>query len=128
MIAIPGGHGPVVDLYKDSEMGRILVEAQRDEKIIAPVCHGQAALLAARDEHGEWLFAGRRMTAFSDEEEAELGTADNASWPSGFARSRVHELLSRGKAHQAASKAMVSLRPISVSSEASTTAFSGVRS
>ena len=80
VIAIPGGHGPVVDLYKDSEMGRILVEAQREKKIIAPVCHGQAALLAARDEHGEWLFAGRRMTAFSDEEEAELGTADNALW------------------------------------------------
>jgi putative intracellular protease/amidase len=80
VIAIPGGHGPVVDLYKDPEMGRVLLEAQRDNKIIAPVCHGQAALLAARDEHGEWLFAGRRMTAFSDEEEAELGTADNASW------------------------------------------------
>ena len=80
VIAIPGGHGPVVDLYKDPEMGRILAEAQRDKKIIAPVCHGQAALLAARDEHGEWLFAGRRMTAFSDDEEAELGTADNALW------------------------------------------------
>ena len=40
VIAIPGGHGPVVDLYKDPEMGRILVEAQREKKIIAPVCHG----------------------------------------------------------------------------------------
>lgn len=80
VIAIPGGHGPVVDLYKDPDMGRILVDAQHEKKIIAPVCHGQAALLAARDEQGEWLFAGRRMTAFSDEEEAELGTAANASW------------------------------------------------
>jgi putative intracellular protease/amidase len=43
VIAIPGGHGPVVDLYKDPEMGRVLLEAQRDNKIIAPVCHGQAA-------------------------------------------------------------------------------------
>ena len=46
----------------------------------APVCHGQAALLAAKDEQGKWLFAGRKMTAFSDEEEVELGTADNAPW------------------------------------------------
>ena len=80
VVAIPGGHGPVEDLYKDADMGRILVDAQRQGKIIAPVCHGQAALLAARTDHGEWLFAGRKMTAFSDEEEVELGTADNAPW------------------------------------------------
>lgn len=79
-VVIPGGHGPVEDLYKDSDMGRILAEADRDGKIIAPVCHGQAALLAAKDETGQWLFRGRSLTAFSDEEEVELGTADNAPW------------------------------------------------
>jgi putative intracellular protease/amidase len=79
-VVIPGGHGPVEDLYKDPDMGRILAEADRDGKIIAPVCHGQAALLAAKDESGQWLFRGRRMTSFSDEEEVELGTADNAPW------------------------------------------------
>lgn len=61
-------------------MGRILVEADRAGRIIATVCHGQAALLAAKDDKGKWLFAGRRMTSFSDEEEVELGTADNAPW------------------------------------------------
>ena len=80
VVAIPGGHGPVEDLFKDSDMGRILIDAERARKIIAPVCHGQAALLAAKDDQGNWLFAGRRMTAFSDEEEVELGTADNAPW------------------------------------------------
>lgn len=80
VVAIPGGHGPVEDLFKDPDMGRVLVEAERARKIIAPVCHGQAALLAAKDDQGNWLFAGRRMTAFSDEEEVELGTADNAPW------------------------------------------------
>lgn len=79
-IVIPGGHGPVEDLYKDPDMGRILAEADREGKIIAPVCHGQAALLAAKDESGQWLFRGRRLTSFSDEEEIELGTADNAPW------------------------------------------------
>ena len=79
-IVIPGGHGPVEDLYKDADMGRILVEADRAGILIAPVCHGQAALLAARDSNGQWLFSGRAMTSFSDEEEVELGTADNAPW------------------------------------------------
>ncbi len=79
-IVIPGGHGPVEDLYKDADMSRVLTEAESASKIIAPVCHGQAALLVAKDSDGKWLFAGRRMTAFSDEEEVELGTADNAPW------------------------------------------------
>lgn len=79
-IVIPGGHGPVEDLYKDADMGRILLEANRASKIIAPVCHGQAALLAAKDENGQWPFAGRRMTSFSDDEEKEFGTADNSPW------------------------------------------------
>jgi putative intracellular protease/amidase len=62
-IVIPGGHGPVEDLYKDADMGRILLEADR------------AGIL-----DGSWPFAGRAMTSFSDEEEVELGTADNAPW------------------------------------------------
>lgn len=79
-IVIPGGHGPVEDLYKDPDMGRILLEADTAGILIAPVCHGQAALLAARGSDGNWPFAGRAMTSFSDEEEVELGTADNAPW------------------------------------------------
>lgn len=44
------------------------------------MCHGPAALLAAGDEAGRWLFAGRRMTTISDAEEAAFGTADGAPW------------------------------------------------
>ena len=79
-IVIPGGHGPVEDLYKDPDMARILLEADGAGILIAPVCHGQAALLSARGSDGSWPFAGRAMTSFSDEEEVELGTADNAPW------------------------------------------------
>lgn len=79
-IVIPGGHGPVEDLYKDADMGRVLREADSAAKIIAPVCHGQAALLAAKEADGSWVFSGRKMTSFSDEEEVEFGTADNAPW------------------------------------------------
>lgn len=60
--------------------GRVLAEANREEKVIAAVCHGPAAPLAARDENGQWPFAGRRMTSLTDEEEIEFGTAGNAPW------------------------------------------------
>lgn len=79
-IVIPGGHGPVEDLYKDPDMGRLLVQANRASKVIASVCHGPAAFLAAVDEDGGWPFAGRKLTPFSDEEEIEFGTADKAPW------------------------------------------------
>jgi len=79
-VVIPGGHGPVEDLYKDADMGRVLVDADQRGSLIAAVCHGPAALLSARTADGRWPFAGRRMTGFSDEEEIEFGTADNATW------------------------------------------------
>ena len=67
VVAIPGGHGPVEDLYKDPDMGRVLEAAEGAGKIIAPVCHGPAALLSAKDANGEWLFKGRKMTAATDQ-------------------------------------------------------------
>lgn len=79
-IVVPGGHGPVEDLYKDLDMGRLLYAADHADKIIGTVCHGQAALLSATHLDGKWLFAGRKLTAFSDEEEVDFGTADNAPW------------------------------------------------
>ena len=32
------------------------------------------------DDQGAWLFAGRQMTGFSDEDEWDLGKAGNALW------------------------------------------------
>ncbi|NKX51903.1 type 1 glutamine amidotransferase domain-containing protein, partial [Arthrobacter deserti] len=46
-VVLPGGHGAVADLYKDPHLGRILVEADADGRIIAPFCHGPAGLLSA---------------------------------------------------------------------------------
>ena len=44
------------------------------------VCHGPAALLAARGADGTSPFAGYRVAAFTNEEEAEAGLADKAKW------------------------------------------------
>ena len=46
-VVIPGGHGPVEDLYKDPDMGRILVRADRASKLIASgVTHSVRSSLA----------------------------------------------------------------------------------
>ena len=88
-VVIPGGHGPVEDLYKDKDMGRLLITANQTGKIIGSVCHGPASLLAAIRPDGSWEFAGRRMTAFTNDEEVEFGTATNAPW---LLETRLREL------------------------------------
>jgi len=79
-VVMPGGHGPMADLYKDADLGRLLVSADQDGKVIAPFCHGPAGLLSATDDAGKFIFAGRRLTVFSNEEELNGGTGENTPW------------------------------------------------
>lgn len=79
-VVMPGGHGPMADLAADADLGKILIETDKAGRIIAPFCHGPAALLSATDENGKFAFAGRRLTVFSDEEELNGGTGPNTPW------------------------------------------------
>jgi putative intracellular protease/amidase len=79
-VVMPGGHGPMADLYKDADLGRLLVAANRDGKVIAPFCHGPAGLLSATDDDGTFAFEGRRLTVFTNEEEQGGGTGENTPW------------------------------------------------
>jgi putative intracellular protease/amidase len=76
----PGGHGPMEDLAVDADSGRLLGRALASGKPLAVVCHGPAALLAARDEDGASPFAGYRLTGFTNTEETQAGLADRAKW------------------------------------------------
>jgi putative intracellular protease/amidase len=66
----PGGHGPMVDLSDNPDVGRLLATLHRKRAPIAALCHGPAMLLSAPERaDGQWLFDGYRMTSFTDEEE-----------------------------------------------------------
>lgn len=47
---------------------------------IGAICHGPAALLAAKREDGSASFAGYRLTGFTDQEEEQTGLAANMSF------------------------------------------------
>ena len=79
-LVLPGGHGPMADLYKDADLGRLLAAADKAGKVIAPFCHGPAGLLSATDDDGTFVFAGRRLTVFTNEEELGGGTGENTPW------------------------------------------------
>ncbi|TQC42406.1 type 1 glutamine amidotransferase domain-containing protein [Rhodococcus sp. WS4] len=79
-VFVPGGHGPMEDLADSTHFGGIIRSFHDSGKPVAAVCHGPAALLSARSDGGSWLFAGHKMTAFSNVEEHQVGFADRAKW------------------------------------------------
>lgn len=79
-VFIPGGHAPMEDLAAFQPLGELLVQFSDAGRIVAAVCHGPAGLLPADRPDGGWLFDGRHMTGFTDEEERLGGLADRAPW------------------------------------------------
>jgi len=75
-VFIPGGHAPMADLVDDADLGALLRAADAEGTPVAALCHGVAALLSAQTTDGTWLYAGRALTAFSDEEEQQGGYGD----------------------------------------------------
>ena len=74
-IYLPGGHGPMADLAFDQTLGALLAEFHDGGKLVAALCHGPAGLLSAVRADGTFVFAGKEMAVFSDEEERQSGVA-----------------------------------------------------
>jgi putative intracellular protease/amidase len=69
-VFFPGGHGPMVDLSSNPDVGRVLHLFHSRAKTIAAVCHGPAALLSAGAvPEGTWLFDGYKIVSFTEEED-----------------------------------------------------------
>lgn len=75
----PGGHGPMEDLWRDADSGRLLIAALASGKPLAIVCHAPVAMLATR-RNGVSPFAGYRVTAFTNDEEDGVGLREKAPW------------------------------------------------
>ncbi|SDP34602.1 Putative intracellular protease/amidase [Lentzea jiangxiensis] len=72
-VYLPGGHGPMADLASDATLGGLLAAFHDGGKLVAALCHGPAGLLSAVREDGTFVFAGKEMAVFSDEEERQGG-------------------------------------------------------
>ncbi len=59
-VFFPGGHGPMWDLTKDPDVIRLIQNFTKQNKPVAAVCHGPAALLHAK---------GENVTGFTNTEE-----------------------------------------------------------
>jgi putative intracellular protease/amidase len=65
----PGGHGPLWDLTIDENSIRLIEEFWDAKKPVAAVCHAPSVLLNVKDEDGNFLIKGKKVTGFSNTEE-----------------------------------------------------------
>lgn len=69
----PGGHGPMWDLATDKNSIQLIQDFYNNSKPIAFVCHAPAALVNVKDKSGKYLIDGKKVTGFTNTEEAAVG-------------------------------------------------------
>ena len=72
----PGGHGPMWDLAEDRTSIALIEAFLRAGKPIALVCHAPAALRHVVGADGRPIVAGKRVTGFTNSEEASVELTD----------------------------------------------------
>jgi putative intracellular protease/amidase len=75
-VFIPGGLGPMVDLAADPLVKKTVVEVYERGQVLGAVCHGPVALLGAKLSNGKYLVDGKKISAFTEEEERGYAIAD----------------------------------------------------
>ncbi|PRP82668.1 hypothetical protein PROFUN_10032 [Planoprotostelium fungivorum] len=66
-----GGHGPCFDLVDSSVSQKLISDFYSAGKPTAAVCHGPVVFTHVKDKDGKPLVAGKKVTCFTDEEEAQ---------------------------------------------------------
>jgi molecular chaperone Hsp31 and glyoxalase 3 len=64
-IYLPGGHGAMLGLPENEDLGKILRWAHEQDLFTLAICHGPAALLAAGDGQS-FIYNGYKIAAFPD--------------------------------------------------------------
>ena len=73
IVFLAGGWGAAYDLGQSDILGAKISETYAgSDAIIGGVCHGPLGLINAKDENGDPLIAGRKMTGVTDKQISEL--------------------------------------------------------
>ncbi len=75
-IFYPGGHGPLWDLAEDADSKRLIEAFAAADRPVGAVCHAPGVFRHTRGANGKPLVSGRRVTGFSNSEEAAVGLTD----------------------------------------------------
>lgn len=91
-----GGHGAMWDFPTNPAVERVARAVYEQGGIVSAVCHGPAALVDVRLSDGKYLVAGKRVAAFTDDEERAVGLQDTVPFL------LATNLTARGALHQPA--------------------------
>ncbi|WP_340199498.1 type 1 glutamine amidotransferase domain-containing protein [Ascidiimonas sp. W6] len=72
----PGGHGVLWDLVESKTSIHLIESFYQNDKPIAFVCHAPAVLKNVKDANNEPLVKGKKVTGFTNEEEAAVALTD----------------------------------------------------
>ncbi|MDI1298145.1 type 1 glutamine amidotransferase domain-containing protein [Methylotenera sp.] len=75
-IFYPGGHGPLWDLAEDENSIRLITQALANNTPVALVCHAPGVLRHVKNADGTPLVQGKKVTGFTNSEEAAVGLVD----------------------------------------------------
>jgi putative intracellular protease/amidase len=75
-IFYPGGHGPLWDLAENADSQRIIETFVAGDRPLAAVCHAPAIFKHTKGANGKPLVSGRRVTGFTNTEEAAVGLTE----------------------------------------------------
>jgi putative intracellular protease/amidase len=75
-IFYPGGHGPLWDLSQDPLSIGLVQQFWEQDKPVAAVCHAPAVLVNAKTPAGDPIVKGRKVSGFTNSEEAAVGLTD----------------------------------------------------
>jgi putative intracellular protease/amidase len=73
IVFVAGGHGAAWDLPADADLAALVRDVYEGGGVVAAVCHGPAALVNVVLSDGTYLVHGKRVSAFTNEEERAVG-------------------------------------------------------
>ena len=65
-VFVPGGHGAMIGIPEDRNVGKILNWAHQNDLFTITLCHGPGSLLATTLDNQEFLYKGYKMAVFPD--------------------------------------------------------------
>jgi putative intracellular protease/amidase len=75
-IFVPGGLAPMVDMPEHVLLKKVIKETWERKAVVGAVCHGPVSLLNVKLSNGAYLVAGKNISSFTNDEEANYAKAD----------------------------------------------------
>lgn len=75
-VFLAGGHGTMWDFADDAALQALVARTYEQGGVVGAVCHGPSGLVNVKLANGAYLVAGKRVAAFTNDEERAVGLSE----------------------------------------------------